>query len=138
MRNKTIVIGSGRLGANIATHLSGQGQDVLIVDKTSDSFRKLSDTYSGYDIVGDATDLAVLESSLIEEAKEVIITTNDDNVNLYIAHLCFYIYDVPNIYARFSDTDKGQLIEKTTIKAIYPFILSINEFIKLKNLGDQI
>lgn len=132
-KNKSVVIGSGRLGASIAAMLSNAGNDVLIIDKDGSSFRKLSDTYSGYDVIGDATDLSILENeALIKEAKEVIITTDSDNVNLFIAHLCFYLYDVPNIYARFSDTDKGKLIESTTIKAIYPFILSIDEFMTMR------
>jgi trk system potassium uptake protein len=132
-KNKIVVIGSGRLGASIAAMLSNQGNDVLIIDKDGSSFRKLSDTYSGYDVIGDATDLSILENeALIKEAKEVIITTDSDNINLFIAHLCFHIYDVPNIYARFSDTDKGKLIENTTIKAIYPFILSLDQFMHLR------
>jgi len=133
-RNKTVVIGSGRLGANIAAKLSDLGNDVLIIDKDGSSFRKLSETFSGY-VVGDATDLGILENeAFIKEAKEVIITTDSDNVNLFIAHICFFIYDVPNIYVRFSDTDKGKLIEHTTIRAIYPFILSIEDFME-KRVG---
>lgn len=128
-RNKSLVIGSGRLGASIATMLSDLGDDVLIIDKDGSSFRKLSDTFSGYDVVGDATDLSVLENeALIYEAKEVVIVTDSDNVNLFIAHLCFYLYDVPHIYVRFSDNDKGKLVEHTTIQTIYPFILSIEDF----------
>jgi trk system potassium uptake protein TrkA len=130
-KNKTLVIGSGRLGASIAGKLSDLGNDVLIMDKDGSSFRKLDDTYSGYDVVGDATDLSVLENeALIHEANEVIITTDSDNVNLFIAHVCFYIYDVPHIYVRFSDTDKGKLIENTTIQGIYPFTLSIEDFME--------
>jgi trk system potassium uptake protein len=56
-RNKFIVIGSGRLGANIATKMSELGEDVIIIDATDDSFRKLQDSFSGYQVVGDATDL---------------------------------------------------------------------------------
>ncbi len=134
-KNKSVVIGSGRLGANIAAMLSDAGNDVLIIDKDGSSFRKLADTFSGYDVIGDATDLTILENeALIKEAKEVIITTDSDNINLFIAHLCFYVFDVPNIYARFSDTDKGKLIENTTIRAIYPFILSIEEFMSMREV----
>jgi trk system potassium uptake protein TrkA len=132
-KNKSVVIGSGRLGASIAAMLSDMGNDVVIIDKDDTSFRKLSDTFSGYDVIGDATDLSILENeALIREAKEVIITTDSDNVNLFIAHLCFNIIDVPNIFVRFSDTDKGKLIQNTTIKAIYPFILSINDFMQMR------
>lgn len=132
-KNKSVIIGSGRLGASIAAMLSDAGNDVVIIDKDDTSFRKLADTFGGYDVIGDATDLSILENeALIKEAKEVIITTDSDNVNLFIAHLCFYIIDVPHIYVRLSDTEKGKLIKNTTIQAIYPFILSIDEFMNMR------
>lgn len=135
-RNKVIVIGSGRLGSNIAAQMSQIGEDVLIIDSNNDSFRKLKETFSGYEVFGDATDLNVLENAYIKQAKTIAIVTNDDNVNLYLAHVCYYMYDVPHIFVRLSDTDKGRLIEGTTIKAIYPFNLSIEEFMRL-NKGEE-
>ncbi|MFU8793212.1 MAG: potassium channel family protein [Acholeplasmataceae bacterium] len=136
-RNKVIVIGSGRLGSNIAAELSMIGEDVLIIDSNNDSFRKLKETFSGFEVVGDATDLNVLENAYVKQAKTVAIVTNDDNVNIYLSHVCYYMYDVPNIFVRLSDTDKGRLIEGTTIKAIYPFNLSIEEFLRL-NKGEAV
>ena len=135
-RNKVLVIGSGRLGSSIATKLSELGDDVLIIDANQDAFRKLQEAFSGYEVVGDATDLMVLEQAYIKQAKSVIITTDNDNTNIYVAHLAYYIYDVPEIFVRLSDTDKGSLIDDTNIKAIYPFTLSINEFLKLYEEND--
>lgn len=133
-RNKILIIGSGRLGASIAGKLSAAGLDVVIIDKDVSSFRKLDDEFGGYDIVGDATDLFVLENEvIINEVNEVIITTNSDNVNLFIAHICFYIYDVPHIYVRLNDNDKGILLKNTTIKPIYPFSLSFEEYMKKRS-----
>lgn len=130
-KNKFIVIGAGTLGSHIAATMSKSGHDVIVIDITEDSFRRLDESFSGYNVVGDATDLSVLESSNIKEAKSVVLTTDDDNVNIYLAHVCFYIYNVPKVFVRLSDTDKGKLLEGTTIKAIYPFHLSFNEFIEL-------
>lgn len=135
-RNKFIVIGSGRLGSNIATSMSEFGEDVIIIDAQDDSFRKLQESFSGYQVVGDATDLTILENSYIKQAKTVVITTDSDNVNIYLAHICFYVYNVPKIFVRLSDTDKGKLLEGTTIKAIYPFNLSYSEFMDL-NVGEE-
>ncbi len=130
-RNKFIVIGSGRLGSNIATSMSELGEDVIIIDAIDDSFRKLQESFSGYQVVGDATDLTILENSYIKHAKTVVITTDSDNVNIYLSHICFYVYNVPRIFVRLSDTDKGKLLEGTSIKAIYPFNLSYSEFMDL-------
>lgn len=132
-RNKFVVIGSGRLGSNIATSMSELGEDVIIIDAVDDSFRKLQESFSGYQVVGDATDLTILENSYIKHAKTAVITTDSDNVNIYLAHICFYVYNVPKIFVRLSDTDKGKLLDGTSIKAIYPFNLSYSEFMDLND-----
>jgi len=130
-RSKILIVGSGRLGSSIAAKLSVKDNYVVIIDKDINSFRKLDEEFGGYDIVGDATDLQVLENEvLIREVNEVIITTDSDNVNLFIAHICFYIYDVPHIYVRLNDNDKGVLLNDTTIKPIYPFSLSFDDYMK--------
>lgn len=137
-RNKFIVIGSGRLGANIATKMSEEGEDVIIIDAKDDSFRKLQESFSGYEVVGDATDLQLLENAYIKHAKTVVITTDSDNVNIYLSHICYYVYNVPKIFVRLSDTDKGRLLEGTYIKAIYPFLLSLNEFMTLNEEEEDV
>ncbi|MFP4177427.1 MAG: potassium channel family protein [Acholeplasmataceae bacterium] len=136
-RNKLVVIGSGRLGATIAAKMSEKGEDVIIVDLRQDSFRKLRDTFSGYQVIGDATDIAVLEDAFIKEAETVVIATNYDNVNIFIAHVCSKILNVPRIVVRLSDADKGELLEGDDIQIIYPFNLSLNAFIQLNERSGE-
>lgn len=137
-KNKFIVIGAGTLGAHIAATMSKSGHDVIVIDAIEDSFRRLDDSFSGYNIVGDATDLSVLEKADIKKAQSVVLTTDNDNVNIYLSHVCFYIYNVPKIFVRLSDIEKGKLLEGTTIKAIYPFNLSFNEFIELNDKEEEV
>ncbi|QWB95583.1 NAD-binding protein [Mycoplasmatota bacterium] len=136
-KNKFVVIGSGRLGSNIATKMSEKGEDVIIIDATDDSFRKLQESFSGYQVVGDATDLSVLDNAFIKQAKTVVISTDQDNVNIFLAHVCYYVYKVDKIFVRISDTDKGKLLEGTNIKAIYPFNLSLIEFNALNESEEE-
>ena len=128
MRNKNIIIGCGRLGASIANYEASLGGDVIVIDSNGESFDRLDELFSGYTIVADATDVDELEEVGIANAKQVVITTGDDNVNLFLAHLCAKVYEVPYIYVRFDDPDKGLLIQCMNIKAIYPFQLSKDRF----------
>lgn len=133
MRTKrVVVIGLGRLGSKIATKCSQNGDDVVVIDKTSDSFRKLDESYSGYQMVGDVTDIDVLHSLQLKQADSVVITTDNDNVNVMIAQICLTLFNVPHIYVRLNDVAKSKLIEHTRIRAIYPFLLSINEFDRMR------
>lgn len=130
-RTKILVIGLSRFGAAIAERLSSKGENVIVIDKEESSFKKLSDSFSGYQIVGDATQLELLEKNGIKEIKQVIITTNFDNVNIFLAHVCYYHYHVDEVLIRLMDTDKKVLIEGTTIKAVYPFELSLEKFTEI-------
>ncbi|MCI1244422.1 MAG: NAD-binding protein [Bacilli bacterium] len=136
MKNKILIIGCGRLGASIANHENELGGNVIVVDEDERSFDRLDDSYSGYKIAGDATDQTVLENAYVKTASEVIITTGDDNINLFLAHLCSKIYQVPQVYVRFNDPEKSLLILGMNVHAIYPFELSLNKFTAMENGGE--
>jgi choline dehydrogenase-like flavoprotein len=46
MKNRVIIVGCGRLGSSLATKLSMAGQDVVVLDASEKSFRKLPETFS--------------------------------------------------------------------------------------------
>ena len=128
LRNKTIIVGCGRLGSSIANECSKEGKNIMVVDSQEISFDRLSISFSGYTFVGDATDLSVLEEAYIASAKEIVITTGDDNVNLFVAYVARKIYDVPNIYVRLDDPSNASLLQGLKVRAIYPFELSFDKF----------
>ena len=45
--NYMIIIGCGRLGANLANTFSEEGKDVLVIDEDADACRRLSPSFSG-------------------------------------------------------------------------------------------
>ena len=124
--NTIVVIGCGRLGSSIAKTLSNNGEDVLCIDNNGDAFNKLDD-FSGFTAIGDATDLAFLESLNIGKAKTIIISTYSDEINVYLGHVCFVMFSCLSVYIRLADSDKSRLLANTPIKAIYPFLLSLNK-----------
>ena len=135
LKNKTLIIGCGRLGASIANADSLSGKNVLVVDKDSRSFELLSDLFSGYTFLGDVTDLSLLEEAYITSAKEIIIATGDANVNLFLAYVARKLYNVPKIYVRLDDPSLEILISDLDVKAIYPFELSLDKFSRMR--GDK-
>jgi trk system potassium uptake protein TrkA len=138
IKNKIVVIGCGRLGSSIANLASERGENVIVVDQTPTSFDRLDDNFSGFKVQGDATDISLLEDdAYLTSASEVAICTGDDNINLFLAHVCALIYRVPQVIVRFADPSKSSLIAGIpNIKAIYPFELSINKFATLEGGND--
>ncbi len=135
LKNGVLIIGAGRLGAWIAISLQNEGRNVTVLDKDKESLAKLDDDFQGFTDVGDATDLSVLESNGIEKCDMVIITTEDDNTNLYLADVCLNVYNINKIFIRLNDSNKVKLLDGTRIKAICPFLLSVEKFYSMYN-GD--
>ena len=75
----TIIIGAGRVGRGIAEAFDERGLDYRIIDKNPDRIKE-DDRY----ILGSAEDFNVLKKAGIEEAPSVLITTHDDDMNIYL------------------------------------------------------
>lgn len=127
LHDYNIIIGCGRLGANIANELSSQGKSVLIIDKNKDSFRKLSPHFGGLMITGDATSIEVLQEANIEKADHVIVVTDNDNTNIMVAQMTKELFNVADVVARIYDTDRLCILESRIIATICPGDLSINK-----------
>lgn len=126
---KTIIIaGCGRLGSTLAGILSEEGHSVTVIDRDNSVFGRLPTSFSGFELLGDATDPDILLEAGIEKTAMVIATTNSDNVNCMIAQMASRIYGVGEVYARFNNLDKRHLIVGMNIKPIFPSLLSLQEF----------
>ncbi|MPN32244.1 Glutathione-regulated potassium-efflux system protein KefC [bioreactor metagenome] len=130
-KDYTIIIGCGRLGANLANTLSDEGGDVLIIDKEKDSFRKLSSSFGGLTITGDATDFDVLQEAQIEKASVLVAVTNNDNTNIMAAQIAREMYQINRVIARLYDMDRACVYQELRINTICPAILSAKEIDKI-------
>lgn len=82
-RSPVVVIGGGRVGRAAAAHLAAVGVEHRIVEKDPD---RIGDP-ARY-VHGDAADLEVLERAGIGDAGAVIVTTHDDDMNIYLTIYC--------------------------------------------------
>lgn len=126
-----LIIGCGRLGASLANDLSDKEKNVIVVDSYKASFRKLSPSFGGLTVTGDATSINVLKEAQIEKAGIVIVVTNDDNVNIMISQMAKELFDSKKVISRLFDPDRKSVYEGFDINLIYPAILSVNEINRL-------
>lgn len=103
---KTIVIGCGRIGAEVAMRLSEQGYDVAIVDERKDAFDRLGQLFHGRMIEGSALDYNTLVRAGIGEANIMAIVTPNDNVNIILARIARAHFNVPRVIASLYDPRK--------------------------------
>ncbi|MGK2929510.1 MAG: NAD-binding protein, partial [Acidimicrobiales bacterium] len=78
-----IIIGGGRVGRAVARDLAALGLEHRIIEQQADRIRD-ADIY----VIGDAADLRILEEAGIHESPAVVITTHDDDVNVYLTNYC--------------------------------------------------
>lgn len=78
-----LVLGGGRVGLAVAQTLSGRGIDYRVVEKKN----KRTETDDRI-IVGNASDLDVLIRAGINETPSIIITTHDDDLNIFLTIYC--------------------------------------------------
>lgn len=78
-----IIIGSGRIGSATADALEARGVRYTVIEQNARRVRNPEIT-----IVGNAADPEILKQAGIEHTPTVIITTNDDDTNLYLTLLC--------------------------------------------------
>ena len=114
---RTIIIGAGRVGLSLAARLEQDGENVLLVDTDPDAietarkrgFRALE---------GDGADADILERAGASDAKAVVATTPDDDVNLLVSQLAQTRFEVPTVASRVNQPANVDAFEALGVKAI--------------------
>jgi len=132
-RNLYIVAGGSRLGANVASLLSKNNKEVVVIDINPSAFKKLHPNYSGYSIAGDAADISALEDAGIEHSHVVIAATDDDNTNIMISQIARIVFNVPVTIARLYSTELEEIASENGVQVVYPYKLSLESIEKLLN-----
>lgn len=104
-----IIVGCGRVGSELAKLLSGEGHDVVVIDKSRESFSRLGDSFNGMTMVGNGFDLALLRQVGIEKADAFCAVANGDNTNLISAQVAKKIFRVPKVFARIYDPQRAHI-----------------------------
>ncbi|MBT9383231.1 Trk system potassium transporter TrkA [Pseudooceanicola sp. CBS1P-1] len=97
---KVIICGAGQVGWQIARHLSGEKNDVTVVDSNPDLVRRATDTLDVQGIAGFASYPDVLDRAGARDADMIIAATFSDEVNMVTCQVAHSIFSVPRKIAR--------------------------------------
>jgi trk system potassium uptake protein TrkA len=115
---KVIVVGCGRMGADLAYRLYKRGHDVAVIDHLESSFNLLSADFQGRFYEGDALNNDVLHRAGIETCDALAAVTNVDALNLVLGHAAQTHFKVPFVVARNYDPRSLPLYENFGIQVI--------------------
>jgi trk system potassium uptake protein TrkA len=115
---KVIVVGCGRMGADLAYRLFKRGHDVAIIDRMDESFNKLPPDFQGRLYEGEALSQDVLERAGIKTCDTMAIVTETDSLNIVAAHLARSQYKVKNVVVRNFDPQYRALFEAFNLQVV--------------------
>jgi trk system potassium uptake protein TrkA len=99
---QVIVCGAGQVGLNIAQHLSAEGNEVTVIDRSPDLIAKINEspTMDVRAMVGNASYPEVLEKAGAADTEMVIAVTQVDEVNMVACQVAHSLFNVPRKVAR--------------------------------------
>lgn len=124
-----VIVGCGRLGGLLANQLSAKGHSVVVIDRDEAAFDVLSSEFSGFKIVGDAVEMAVLREANTEKADVLLAATRDDNVNVMVAQVAKTVFHVKFVTARVFEPSRETIYERFGVATISPTQLSAQAFL---------
>jgi trk system potassium uptake protein TrkA len=99
-----IVIGCGRVGAELAYRLYQRGHTVVVLDQSETAFHNLPVDFRGRTVVGEALSQDALRRAGVEQADALAAVTSNDTINAIVAHLARTLYSVPSVVVRNFDS----------------------------------
>lgn len=121
-----IIMGCGRVGAQLAALLDRDGHKVTVLDVEQYSFRRLPDNFGGTALVGDGTDEAALKEAGIEDADVFVSVTQGDNRNVMAAQIAKHIFNVPKVVCRIYDPLRKDMYSALGLETMSPTIVGAN------------
>lgn len=79
---KIIIVGCGKVGANLVDQLSKEGHDITVIDKKAEKIQDITNTYDVMGLVGNGARYSTQMEAGIEETDLIIAVTDSDELNL--------------------------------------------------------
>ncbi|QLD91204.1 NAD-binding protein [Natronomonas salina] len=114
---RVIIIGSGRVGREVAARLEERGENVVIIERDEAAVEKARQ--QGFTVrIGDGTTIDTLREAGIENARTVVAATGDDDANLLVGQLASTKFDVERIICRVNQPENVEAFEELGVDTI--------------------
>ncbi len=123
-----VIMGCGRVGAQLASMLCEDGHKVTVLDIDQYSFRRLSENFCGTALVGDGTDEDTLKKAGIEDADVFVSVTQGDNRNVMAAQIAKHIFNVSKVVCRIYDPLRQEMYSTLGLQTMSPTIIGARLF----------
>jgi trk system potassium uptake protein len=115
-----IIMGCGRLGAELATEFEEDGHEVAILDVDKYAFDHLPPGFKGQKIIGDGTDQATLRRAGAERADAFVAATRGDNRNALAAQVAKHVFQIERVGSVIFDPIREAVYKDIGLRTINP------------------
>ncbi|MGI5501604.1 potassium channel family protein [Lentzea sp. CA-135723] len=126
-----VIMGCGRVGASLARALERLDHQVAVIDKDSQSFRRLGSDFHGQQVVGNGFDRNVLIEAGIERAGAFAAVSSGDNSNIISARVARETFGVEHVVARIYDHKRAAVYERLGIPTVATVPWSTDRFLRM-------
>ncbi len=113
-----LVVGCGRVGAELCYRLFQSGHQVVVVDSDRNAFNRLRPDFRGRTLEGEGLAENVLERAGIKDADGLAAVTNSDTLNAAVAHTARAVFNVPIVVVRNYDPALRPVIEAFGLQTV--------------------
>ncbi len=114
-----VVIGCGRVGAELAYKLYKSGHQVVVVDANQKSFERLAPDFRGRTTEGPALSKDTMDRAGLDKADGVAVVTNIDTLNAVIGHTVRTQYpNVKQVLVRNYDPAMRKMLETFNLQLV--------------------
>ena len=117
---KVVIMGCGRVGAELAAMLDKEGHEVIVLDVKPTAFRRLPPGFKGQRHVGNGIDSEVQARIGVAEADAFVAVTQGDNRNVMATQIAKHILGVPRAVCRIYDPIREEIYHGLGLETISP------------------
>ncbi|MBE3066831.1 MAG: TrkA family potassium uptake protein [Chloroflexi bacterium] len=111
-----VIAGGGKAGRHLARLLLEKEYEVMIVEQDRRRYQRLNREFEDMAMMGDATEIFILERAGIERADVVAAVTGDDEDNIIICQVARYKFGVSKTIARVNNPENQEAFDVLGVK----------------------
>lgn len=121
---RVVIVGGGKIGGYLAKELRTEGHTVTVIEMDPAHARRVSQDTEALVLVGDGTDVRMLEEAEVDRCDFLLAVTGRDEDNLVACQLARVAFEVENVLARLNDPRN-----RATFDALRVPVVSVTDLI---------